>query len=358
MTTAAFRSRSMNSAAAEHVPGPANSGAAEHVPGLVPSSAVEHALRDAAARATLSPSIHNTQPWRFVVRSGRLDLYADPTRRLPAIDPDGRQLAISCGAALFGARVALAAARLDAVTSMLPDLAEPDLLALITVAGTAADSAESAQRLNAAANSRHSNRREFGTEPVPLTVREAIGHAADIEGASLQEIRDLDDRVAVAVLTQRAETIQNAEQAYRDELAAWTTEDPNRADGVPTTSIPSGTGPSHDDIPIRRFSAGTAGALPADSRSSLEQTMFVLCTAGDGLRDWLIAGQALGRALLELTSAGFKATILSQVAEVPSTREQLRQDLRLRGNPQLLLRVGVAKQTTATARRPLRDVIT
>lgn len=79
------------------------------------------ALYDAAARATLAPSIHNSQPWRFEVLDDRLDLYLDRARRLPAVDPLGREAAISCGAALFGLRVALAAAGLDATTSVLPD---------------------------------------------------------------------------------------------------------------------------------------------------------------------------------------------------------------------------------------------
>ncbi len=66
-------------------------------------------LRRAAIRATRAPSVHNTQPWRFVVRDGGLDVVADWSRRLTVLDPRGRQLLMSCGCAVFNARVALAA---------------------------------------------------------------------------------------------------------------------------------------------------------------------------------------------------------------------------------------------------------
>ena len=62
-------------------------------------------LRNAAARATLAPSIHNTQPWRFRLGRHSLEMLADPDRQLRVIDPGGRQLMISCGCALFNARV-------------------------------------------------------------------------------------------------------------------------------------------------------------------------------------------------------------------------------------------------------------
>ncbi|MCW2522121.1 MAG: hypothetical protein JWO63_456, partial [Frankiales bacterium] len=120
------------------------------------ADSLEPALRHAAARATLAPSIHNTQPWRWVVSPDRLDLYADSTRSVPAVDPTGRQLAISCGAALFGARVALAAVRLDASTILLPDPGDPELLASITVTHSEAPIDQVARRLDAAAPSRHS----------------------------------------------------------------------------------------------------------------------------------------------------------------------------------------------------------
>jgi hypothetical protein len=323
--------------------------------------AVEQALRAAAARATLAPSIHNTQPWRFVIDSfgpARLDLYADPSRRTPAIDPTGRQLAISCGAALFGARAALAAAGLDAVTTLLPKLSEPDLLASITIAGRAHPVDDAARRLDGAAGARHSNRRRFSPGLIPDGVVDPITHAAELEGAWLHQVRDLDDRVAVAMLTQRAEALQEADPAYRAELRSWTSDAPGRTDGIPSSAIPHVTGAAHDDVPIRDFDTRGAGQLPVETESSLDQTLLILGTAGDSRRDWLIAGQALGRALLELTSAGYVASIFSQVAEIPATREQLRHDLRLTGQPHLLLRAGVAATTPATPRRPLADVIT
>lgn len=61
------------------------------------STEIERALRYAAVRATLAPSIHNAQPWRFVVHPRSLDLYAARSRLTPVIDPTGRQLAIGCG---------------------------------------------------------------------------------------------------------------------------------------------------------------------------------------------------------------------------------------------------------------------
>jgi nitroreductase len=323
---------------------------------LAPDIAV--AIRRAAERATLAPSIHNTQPWQFVLGLNQLDLRDDPARRLAVVDPANRQSAISCGAALFGARVALAADGLEVATQLLPDTGDPDLLATITVIGPSAEAAQNAARLDAAADSRHSNRRKFTSDEVPDAVIDVLRDAAAVEGAWLQPVLSLDDRVAVATYSQHADAMQNADRAYRAELRDWTTADPERLDGVPISAIPQATGAAHDDVPIRDFDTSSSGQLPEETRSSLQQTMLVLGTAGDGQREWLVAGQALARVLLELTSVGFVATIFSQFAEVPGTRQGLRQDLRLGGEPHLLLRVGRAESTPPTPRRQLDQVIT
>ncbi len=42
-----------------------------------------------AARAARAPSVHNTQPWRFLASRGWLELHADHERNLPKTDPAG-----------------------------------------------------------------------------------------------------------------------------------------------------------------------------------------------------------------------------------------------------------------------------
>jgi len=44
----------------------------------IPADQVEYLI----AIAARAPSVHNTQPWRFRVTAGALELYADPARRL------------------------------------------------------------------------------------------------------------------------------------------------------------------------------------------------------------------------------------------------------------------------------------
>ena len=85
-----------------------------------------------------APSIHNTQPWHWVYRPAVLELHADRSRQLPALDPDGRSLLLSCGAALELARLGFAAAGWRTEVERLPDPEHPDLLARIHTFGRTA----------------------------------------------------------------------------------------------------------------------------------------------------------------------------------------------------------------------------
>lgn len=69
----------------------------------------ELTVRAAVSLATRAPSIHNSQPWRWRLADSSVHLLAGTSRLLPVTDPDGRDLLLSCGAALHHLRVALAA---------------------------------------------------------------------------------------------------------------------------------------------------------------------------------------------------------------------------------------------------------
>jgi hypothetical protein len=316
------------------------------------------ALRRAAVRATLAPSVHNTQPWLLQLSEGKLSLYADRRRQLNVLDPSGRQLIISGGCALMNARVSLARDGVAVTVDRFPDPARSDLLAVLTPSAELLEDQPELGALDSVLELRQTNRRRFADDDVPADVLGDLEHAVAAEGSSLHVVRDPERRLAVANLSQRADDIENLNPAYRAELRAWTSNSPARRDGVPHVAVPHVDGSAQDDIPMRDFDTHGDGGLPAATHSSTDQCLVLICTNTDLPTDWLRAGEALERMLLEITRHGFTASPLTQVTEVPSARTQLRQELSLVAYPQVLLRIGRAALTPTSRRRRLVDMLT
>jgi nitroreductase len=314
------------------------------------------ALEDAADAALMAPSVHNTQPWRIELHEDRLDLRADRSRQLTTLDPTGRELVISAGAALLNARIGLAAAGWDARCDRFPRSDDPDLLAwLWPVTGTP-DS--SLALLAPYIPRRHTNRRRYEPDQVPDDVLRRLTALADQDGAVLVPVWREAHRRLLARLAQQADSEQNADPAYRAELQRWTSRPPGARDGVPPDVVPRVDGGRRDDLPIRDFDTRGAGQLPADTRSSVDQTLLLLATRSDDPAAWLDAGEALQRLLLELTALDWVAAPMTQAIEVPVTRTQVRAALTWDAHPQMLLRVGRAVATPRTPRRRRTDTVT
>jgi nitroreductase len=117
-------------------------------------------IENAVRAATRAPSVHNTQPWRFVVAPPLIEVHLDRDRVLEVVDPVAREAIMSCGAALFNLRVALLAAGRGTVVDLLPDSSRHDLLAVVRV-GAARPSTPEHDTLAAAIERRATNRRPF-----------------------------------------------------------------------------------------------------------------------------------------------------------------------------------------------------
>jgi len=312
-------------------------------------------LEAAADAAVLAPSVHNTQPWRIVLHPDRLELFADRTRQLTVLDPVGRALAQSVGAALFNARVAVAAAGSAARVDRLPDAADPGLMAVLRPVDGPADPALAA--LAPAVRRRRTNRRRYAPQRVPADLLQVLVAAAAAEETTLVPVTREEHVRLLARLTQQADGLQNADPAYRAELRRWTHRDPATGDGVPVSAVPHVDGRQHDALPVRDFDTAGAGQLPPETDSGTDQTLVVLATSRDDPSAWLRCGEALERVLLELTTRGWVAGPLTQAVEVPVTRTQLRSALTWDAHPQTVLRIGRAPATSPTPRRPRRTVV-
>ena len=316
----------------------------------------------AIAVATRAPSLHNTQPWQFRVRGNAIELLADPDRWLPHLDPDGRELMISCGAALFGLRLGLRSLGLLPVTELLPDLAQPGLAARVRPAGRAAMNRAEAE-LVAAAPHRHTHRGAFAPGDVAARLLAALVADALAEGAELLLVDQADqsDQSERARLTGRlvrlvevAAAEQRANPEITAELRGWVRPPGSLArDGVPAWAIASGTC-GRADPPIRsRLPQRDFGQLGSDQPGTVAPSATaVLSTAGDSPADWLRAGQALHRLLLRAATRWVFASLQSQPMESQEHRQEVRDLLGLTGHPQLLLQFGRSNTAPATPRRP------
>ncbi|MFC4536867.1 Acg family FMN-binding oxidoreductase [Sphaerisporangium dianthi] len=307
----------------------------------------ERAVRAWLQAATWAPSIHNTQPWLFRVTADAVEVHADMTRRLPAIDASGRAMHLSLGAATANLRVAMRHSGHAATVALLPDPSHPLHVASVRPDGDRpADDAD--RELYAAIARRRSNRGPFDGRVPPAADLAALQAAALAEGATLEFADDVQRRTLLDVArTSDGRMTENT--AYRDELRRWTTDDPYRDDGVSIEAV--GPRSAHATLPLRDFAADREipGRLTVEFER--EPTLATLWTAADTPRDRLLAGIALQRVLLEATCRGIETCLFTQPPA------DLRRLVR-RGGPtaQAIVRLGYGKEAPRSNRRPLDEV--
>ena len=312
--------------------------------------------RRAVELACLAPSVHNTQPWRFTWDGTTFELYADTQRGLTASDPDGRELVISCGAALFNLRLALRKLGYDADVRLLPDPGNPRLVARVAVAEAEPANADE-RRLFAAMLRRHTHRGAFDDQPIGPDLAVVLQRTAELELAQLVLVADPGQRRRVLTLARAAERALVNDPDVQAEISAWTPPSGSgRKDGVPVSSYAVEPIVQADDLAPRDYDQGRGQGI-GESVMNAPGVIAVIVTEGDLETDWLRAGQALERVLVGAAQRGAYAALHSQLTEVPDLRNELRRELCISGYPQILLRLGYAPDVQTTPRRPVSDVL-
>jgi nitroreductase len=319
-------------------------------------------LEHLALLATRAPSIHNTQPWRLEVVDGAVQVHADRSRQLHVLDPDARQLTLSCGAVVHHLEVAARALGLRAATALLPDADDPDHLADVALStGDAPSEDEVAHAVDIL--HRHTVRGRFTNEELPYGLVARLRDIVEGQGAMLRVLQP-QEVVGVAVLMDHAESLLLDTPGYAEELGTWVwpagTVD-LRDDGLPDSVVEPGQDRA-EEVRGRQFrpERPTSPTSRASLVAALAEhpTLVLLTTVADTPYDWLLAGRALSALLLQAAHEGVAAQPLGQVSDVPSTRVELRGELGVIGVPQMLLRLGHAEGPLETPRRPVDEVLT
>ncbi|MFD6225947.1 Acg family FMN-binding oxidoreductase [Streptomyces sp. NPDC060232] len=325
--------------------------------------AAAHLDPDTVARlvgdAVTAPSMHNAQPWKFVFRpaGGVIELYGDLDRAMTRTDPHHRALHLGCAAALFNLRVSAARYGLRADVRLLPDASQPWLLASAVLDEPPGEDHDLAV-LHAALRRRHTCRFPFSDERVPDALMDGLKSAARREGCRLALPGDwhLD---TVLGLVRDAEHREDIDPLVRAETSAWTSpaqpSADTRRDGVPAAAF--GPRSAGGPAPVRDFDRDHTVADRGWAAFEKRPQLALLGTSNDTRVDWLRAGQALERVLLQATADGLATSMTSQPLEWSELRWAARDPLEDMGHVHMVLRLGYGPLGPETPRRPVADVL-
>jgi hypothetical protein len=292
--------------------------------------------------ARLAPSDHDTQPWRFVVGETHVDVVADLSRALRVVDPNYREVTMSCAAAAETLLTAARAYGFEAVLSPLPEPHAPTVIARVELGDNARRTLLDRDMLTAILKRRTVPRR-YAQTPIPASVQALMQATARGYGIDLHLVSDRSTKDKIARLVVEADQTQFADPAIRAEFAS-------------SGSVGGGFSRMGAAL-FRLFDLG--GSM--ERHAAMHAPLFgVFTTKSDSHADWVATGRATAAVLHGMTMHGLVNAFLNQPIEVEVLRSELGSLLGLEETPQLLSRFGYVKEDVALPRTdqgPLNEAL-
>ena len=342
--------------------------------------------------AILAPSTHNTQPWTFkILNDNTIELYADRSRTLPVADPRGRELTISCGAALGYLQIAIRHFGYRYKIKILPSSEErkndDHLLARINVYDGSENDDDTIDiqegnievnslqeddndRLFGAITKRRTNRFRFEDRNIPDILLVGFYYIVDKYPRRQQQVKPIwlhiaqedDEKNALAELIVQGDHIQLSDKAFRHELVSWIHNNRSRRgrDGIPSYALGISNFMSMiSPFVIKKFNINRKHAEKDWECAVTSPVLAVLGSHSDEPLDWINTGMALANVLLLAGSENVCCSFLNQPIQIPQLRPKLLDAIgNKKGFPQVLLRMGYYnQQIRPTPRRSIEEVL-
>lgn len=299
--------------------------------------------------ARLAPSAQNTQPWRFRTGPGRIDVFAEPARRLAMADGDGREHLVSVGCALELLLIAAERRGLACMIDMFPRPGREDLVATVRFRRRRPEDPFRDPALFDAIDRRQTHHGVFAGGSIPAESVERL-RAATIHGEiGVFLTSDEATRDKVTRLVAEATRIEHADADVRRERAGWIA-----------------TGALGTPNPLRallrrglsRMESGDRLAEREARRMESASGVAVIVSLTDDARSRVEAGQAALRFWLLATHLGLAVQPMTAPLRVPKLRRAVGRSIgALHACPQVMFRVGyAAREARATPRLPLDSV--
>jgi hypothetical protein len=314
-------------------------------------------IRELVRYATLAPSSHNTQCWKFRIAGKAVSILPDLQRRCPAVDPDDHHLFVSLGCA---AENLIQAAIANGLKGEATFKAGADDAIEITLEPTK----QIATPLFDAITKRQCTRAEYDARPLSneeLKVLEQAGSGRGVRVLLLTEKQAMDKMLEYVI---EGNTAQMNDRAFVEELKRWIrfsdieavrTGDGlfSRSSGSP--SVPRWLGSTLFGLFFTAKSENDKYARHVRSSSGIA----VFVSDANDKAHWVETGRCYERFALQATALGIRNALLNQPVEVSALRPQFASSLGIgRLRPDLVVRFGRGPEMPRSLRRPVEATLT
>ena len=309
--------------------------------------------------ATLAPSGHNTQPWKFSITDDCIKIFPDFTQALPVVDPDNRELYISLGCALENLVIAAKHAGYDPEVKYF-QASEPDECLSVTLKHS---NVTGDNNLFHAISRRHTNRREYDKQQIPAADLRKIESVLTEEGVTSLVLTESGAIEQIIELVREGNRIRMNDDSFMDEITSWIrfsdSEEGSHLDGLTSRAMGRSPAPGWLGRMFMRIFIGAKSQSKTDEKNIRSSSaLMVVISKKNDKKSWIDVGRSFERIALTLTTLEIESAHLNQLCEVPELKNRLQQHLTLgSAHPQLLLRIGYAEPLPRSPRRPYQLVL-
>ncbi|MFN2373035.1 MAG: nitroreductase family protein [Cyclonatronaceae bacterium] len=366
-------------------------------------SAVDRGLLTSLVQsATFAPSLLNTQPWKFRIseKESLITVLPDPDRRLDWLDPDKRYLFISLGCAVENLIIAADHAGFQSSVQYRHYPDEKLTTASVQIkTGTGKQPVQKPPVQNNAAQNqtfqtqpaqnqpvqnqpvqnhaaqnptsdlydfiplRRTNRKMYNKKPVPSEIIDRLNSIGKEPGQNITIYSGTTRASEIGRLVMKADFMLLGSHEQKIETLKWTRfnrkEEEKHGDGISYRNtggmnVPKWIGRSW----MYLFNNGDSEARHDAKKLKSSSALVLFSSEQDNETSWFQTGRVLQRFLLHATAEGLQHAYINSPCEVRQVREELKRYLHLSTyRPQILLRIGYAKEAAPSVRRPVQDVI-
>jgi hypothetical protein len=323
-------------------------------------------MKELVRYATLAPSGHNTQCWKFQVSENTVTVWPDLERATPVVDPDDHHVYVSLGCAVENLAIAGLAHGLQAQV----DSTNP---AANGIKVTFRPCTPQVTSLYESIPNRQVTRVEYNGEKLSDDELQQLQKTA-LDGTSGVTLLFLTDNESIKTAQDyivRANSKQMQDASFRNELKDWVrfgdSDCLNKGDGLmgPAMGSPSMPRIMGSTLPRLVGSKIFDWTVTAESENrKIEKQiassagLAVIVSQVDDAEHWVEAGRVYERFALAATSLGIKNAFLNQPVEVAEVRPEFARAFGLEGRPDLIVRFGKGGTGLPhSLRRPVEDVI-